>query len=273
MIGGTGIDTVVPVAGLPVLAADSAPVTGPIRTLVSHTGTYLARALHDLDLPVTVVDAIGDDEEGRRVTAAFDRWGITLRTTVAPGGTRRAVNLMSPDGRRLSLYDSRETAGFRLPAQVYRDLLSSSPHVHVTIMDWARHLLSEVRAAGCSISTDLHDWDGTNPFHRDFALGADVIFLSAANLRDRRAPVAGRILQTGIAQVVVVTAAADGAYLYRPGRPEVHEPAASLSGPIRDSNGAGDAFAAAFLASWLAGDDDGSCLRRAARAGADALLR
>jgi sugar/nucleoside kinase (ribokinase family) len=40
-----------------------------------------------------------------------------------------------------------------------------------------------------------------------------------------------------------------------------------------DTNGAGDAFAAAFLAAWLDGLEDAACLRRAAVAGAYACTR
>ena len=93
VLGGTGIDTVVPVAGLPVLGADSARPTGPIHDDVSHTGTCVALALRALGVPVALADAIGDDDAGRRVTSAFADWGIPLHAALSPAGTRRAVNL------------------------------------------------------------------------------------------------------------------------------------------------------------------------------------
>ncbi|MFD0517183.1 hypothetical protein [Paractinoplanes durhamensis] len=140
VVGGTGIDTVVPVAGLPVLGADSARPTGPIHDDVSHTGTCVALALHALGVEVAVADTIGADDAGRRVAEAFAGWDIPLHTAVSPGGTRRAVNLMSPDGRRLSLYDGRDVPDYRLPLSVYQPLLSGGGHVHLTIVDFARHL-------------------------------------------------------------------------------------------------------------------------------------
>jgi sugar/nucleoside kinase (ribokinase family) len=264
VIGGTGIDTVVPVAGLPVLGADSARPQGPIEDHVSHTGTCVALALHALGERVTVIDTVGDDEPGRRVRAAFEEWGIGLRVAPAPAGTRRAVNLMSPDGRRLSLYDGRDVPGYRLPEEYYRPLPGGVRHAHVTIMDWARHLIPELRAAGLTVSTDLHDWDGGNPHHLDFALGADVVFVSAVQLA---AGAAERILADGVATRVVVTDGGKGADLYtRDGA--THRDAVDPGAPIVDTNGAGDAFAAAFLSAWLSGAGDDECLDQAVAAGA-----
>ncbi|MFI1988003.1 carbohydrate kinase family protein [Actinoplanes sp. NPDC020271] len=269
VIGGTGVDTVVPVAGLPVLGADSARPRGPIEDHVSHTGTCVALGLRALGASVQVVDTVGDDDPGRRVVAAFDRWGIPLRVAPAPAGTRRAVNLMSPDGRRLSLYDGRDVPGYRLPSAMYLPLPAEVRHVHVTIMDWARHLLPSLRAAGVTVSTDLHDWDGENPYHRDFAVGADVVFVSGVDLRSGAAE---RILAEGRASRVVVTHGAGGADLYtRDG--VTHRDAADPGAPIVDTNGAGDAFAAAFLTAWTAGKSDGECLADGTVAGAYACTR
>jgi sugar/nucleoside kinase (ribokinase family) len=264
VIGGTGIDTVVPVADLPVLGADSARPRGPIEDHVSHTGTCVALALRALGEQVMVIDTVGDDEPGRRVRAAFEGWGIGLRVAPAPAGTRRAVNLMSPDGRRLSLYDGRDVPGYRLPEECYRPLPGGIRHAHVTIMDWARHLIPELRAAGLSVSTDLHDWDGDNPHHLDFALGADLVFVSAVQLA---AGAADRILAEGVATRVVVTNGGKGADLHTPDG-VTHRDAVDPGAPIVDTNGAGDAFAAAFLSAWLSGASDDDCLDQAVVAGA-----
>jgi len=175
VLGGTGIDTVVPVAGLPVLGADSARPTGPIHDDVSHTGTCVALALRALGVPVALADTIGDDPAGHRITSAFADWGIPLHAAVSPAGTRRAVNLMSPGGGRLSIYDGRDIPGYRLPPEIYEAPLAAARHAHVTIVDWGRHLLPVAREAGCTISTDLHDWDGDDPYHREVCLRSAAI--------------------------------------------------------------------------------------------------
>ncbi len=51
-------------------------------------------------------------------------------------------------------------------------------------MDFARDALPDALAADRTISTDLHDWDGRNDYHRDFATSADIVFVSASALPD-----------------------------------------------------------------------------------------
>jgi sugar/nucleoside kinase (ribokinase family) len=272
VIGGTGIDTIVPVSSLTIAAADSVQA-GPIREYVAHTGTGVALALRALGVPVTVVDALGEDPAGERIRAAFAGLDVPLHTAVAPAGTRRAVNLMDPEGRRFSFYDARDTPGYRLPPDAYRPLLAGARHAHVSIVDWARHLLPELREAGLSVSTDLHDWDGANPHHRDFAYSSDLVFMSAANLGGRTSAVAADVLSRGVATLVVVTAGAEGAHLFTGDAPAVHQPAVDPGAPIINTNGAGDACAAAFVAGWLEGLSPVECLRRGAVAGAFACTR
>lgn len=184
-----------------------------------------------------------------------------------PGGTRRAVNLVGPDGRRCSLYDSsRDQDGGELPAETVRALARASHHAHVSISGPCAAALPVLREAGVSVSTDLHDWDGVNPYHEPFAHAADVVFLSAAALADPEKTMR-RIAERGRAEAVVATAGADGAYHLVDGVlsriPAVPPPA-----PVVDSNGAGDAFAAGYLFGRLTGEPPHRCALYGAIAGA-----
>src|SRR5690606_2239471 len=156
----------------------------------------------------------------------------------------------------------------RLPEETVRALAATSRHAHVVITQPCADALPLLRASGVTLSTDLHDWDGRNPYHEPFALTADLVFLSAAALSDPEATmrdIAGR----GRARVVVVTAGAEGAYVLADGR-LTHVPAAPPPAPVVDSNGAGDAFAAGFLYGWLHGEPPLRCARYGAVAGAHA---
>lgn len=265
VVGGSGVDTVVRVASLPVPPADSVPV-GPIREYPGHTGGYVALGARALGLRVALLDFVGDDWPGALVRARMAEGGVEFLPLVSPAGTRRAVNLVDAAGRRMSFYDGRDPADLRMPREFHLPHLRRARHVHLCISHFARFLYDDLAGLGVPVSTDLHDWDGTNPYHEPFALAADLVFLSAAALPDPEATLR-RIAARGRARVVVATAGADGAFLLHDDE-LTHVPPAEPPAPVVDSNGAGDAFAAAFLWGWLGGQPPRHCARLGAVAGA-----
>ncbi|MDN3025421.1 PfkB family carbohydrate kinase [Streptomyces sp. S.PB5] len=269
VLGGAGVDTIIHVPELPLPYADSYMIDSGIRTRAGQTGDFVAVALSALGLRTHHLDMLGDDPEGDLVRALHRDKGIALTAVPQPAGTKRAVNLVSPDGRRLSLYDvTRGHPDDRLPEPTVRALAEASRHAHVSITQPCAHALPVLRESGVTISTDLHDWDGENPYHEPFAYTADVVFVSAAALTDPERTMR-RIVERGRAQIVVATAGAEGAYLLADTE-LTRIPAAPPPAPVVDSNGAGDAFAAAFLHGWLSGEPAHRCALYGAVAGAHA---
>ncbi|MFI6560632.1 PfkB family carbohydrate kinase [Streptomyces sp. NPDC050534] len=250
VLGGAGVDTIVYVPQLPLPYADSYMIEQGIRTRAGQTGDFVALGIGALGLRVHHLDMLGDDPEGELVRALHRDKGIALTAVPQPAGTKRAVNLVSPDGRRLSLYDaSRTLVEDRFPEDTLRALAAASRHVHVTITQPCADTLPLLRETGATVSTDLHDWDGENPYHEPFAYSADVVFLSTTALSDPERTMR-RIADRGRAEVVIATAGAKGAYLLADDE-LTHIAPATPPAPVLDSNGAGDAFAAAFLYGWL----------------------
>lgn len=267
VFGGTGIDTIVRVPALPLPLADSIHVP-PVRDYVAHTGNGVALGSHALGRATQLVDFIGDDPQAALIHARYRERGLDFTYLVHPSGTRRSVNLVDAAGRRLSLYDGRHPDDLRMPREVYLPLLQSTRHAHFSIMPWARELYDDAQALGVTVSTDLHDWDGVNPYYDDFALRSDVVFMSTAVMGSRVEDVARLILKHGRAQVVVATSGADGShYITRAQQTLIHHPCARLGRPIIDSNGAGDAFSSAFLAGYAEDLPLGVCMRMGAVAG------
>ncbi len=268
VLGGAGVDTIVYVPELPLPFADSHHVPS-IESRAGQTGDFVAVGLHALGLRTHHLDMVGDDHEGELVRALHRERGIPLTEVPSPAGTKRAVNLVGPDGRRLSLYDStRARDADRLPPDTVRALAEASRHVHVAITQPCAHALPLLLETGVSLSTDLHDWDGVNPYHEPFALAADVVFLSAAALTEPEKTMR-RIAERGRARAVVVTAGAEGAYQLVDG--EVSQvPAVRPAAAVVDSNGAGDAFAAGYLFGLLTGEPPARCGLYGAIAGAHA---
>ncbi|TDD27505.1 carbohydrate kinase family protein [Kribbella turkmenica] len=250
VIGGVGVDTVVRVPALPLPAVETIHVD-PVESYVGHTGHGVALGCHLLGLRAGLADVIGDDAEGYRIRRLYDDLRMPLHVALHPSGTRRSVNLVTPDGGRLALYDARHPAGLRVDPDLWRTNVAHATHVHVSIMDFARDALSDALAADCTISTDLHDWDGRNDYHKDFATAADIVFVSTSALR---ADAVDWIFANGRAEVVVAMSGADGSYLHVRDRAPLHIPAVDLPDrPVVDTNGAGDAYVAAFLARRLDG--------------------
>ncbi|WP_406334805.1 adenosine kinase [Streptomyces sp. NBC_00203] len=269
VLGGAGVDTIVHVPELPLPFADSYMIRPGIETRAGQTGDFVALGVHALGLRTHHLDLIGDDHEGELVRALHRDRGIALTDVLQPGGTKRAVNLVGPDGRRLSLYDeSRSRESDRLPEETVRTLAAASRHAHVSITYPCAFALPALREAGVTLSTDLHDWDGANPYHEPFAHAADVVFLSATALTDPERTMR-RIVERGRAEVVVATAGADGAYLLADDE-LTHIPAVAPRTPVVDTNGAGDAFAAGFLLGRLNGEPPKRCALYGAVAGAHA---
>ncbi|QOC90927.1 carbohydrate kinase family protein [Micromonospora craniellae] len=246
VLGGLGVDVRVRVPGLPLPVLDSVTVD-PIDLRIGNTGAGVLLAAHALGLRVAVVDTVGADPAGDVVRAALARAGVHAVLAEDPAGTRRSVNLVDPAGRRMALYDPRASDG---PAPLRTDrvaaLIRDTTHVHLSIMGWVRDLLptlADSLAEGVGSSTDLHDWDGRDPYHPPFAEIAELVLVSGAALGDRAAETAATLAP----RPVLVTRGADGAELYL-GNGVHRVPAATPPGPVVDTNGAGDAFAAGIVA-------------------------
>ncbi|MEU7641118.1 MULTISPECIES: carbohydrate kinase family protein [unclassified Streptomyces] len=270
VVGGSGVDTIVRVGALPVPSADSHAVP-PIREWAGHTGTGVALGCAALGLATGFVDFLGDDPPGALVRERLAGSGVDFRPLISPHGTRRAVNLVSPDGRRMSFYDARDPLDLRMPPEHYLPLLRRTRHVHLSISHFARYLFDDIAALGVPVSTDLHDWDGLTEHHRAFAFRSDLVFLSTAGAGERIGQIMREIIREGRAKAVIATAGAGGAYLLTPDdRTPRLVPAAVPPTPVVDSNGAGDAFTCGFLYGRLSGEDLEECARLGAVAGAHA---
>lgn len=269
VVGGSGVDTMVRVDSLPVPQADSLGVP-PILEWPGQTGGNVALGCRALGMSVKFLDFVGDDWLGGLVRERLTKGDVDFEPLISPAGTRRAVNLVDTTGRRMSFYDGRDPADLRMPRDFYLPHLRRARHVHLSISHFTRFLYDDIEALGLPVSTDLHDWDGLAEHQREFARRSDLVFLSAAGAGERIADVMRGILRDGRATAVVATAGAGGAYLLvrDGGRTPRHIPAVTPPGPVKDSNGAGDAFVCGFLYGRARGLDFAESARLGAVAGA-----
>ena len=112
VVGGVGVDHVIRVDSLPLPVVDSF-IVPPILTVPGHTGNGVALGVHALGRATAMIDVIGDDPEGQLIRSTYSAQGIPTTFVTHACGTRRAVNLVTPDGLRMSLYDPRRSGRFR----------------------------------------------------------------------------------------------------------------------------------------------------------------
>lgn len=234
---------------------------------------------------VELIACIGDDAYGDGAEQRLADAGVTLRLRRHGDlPTGRCLVIVTPDGERTMLPDPGANLGLR-PDDLGRESWQAHDHLHVsgyTLMrpnahEAARAALDTAHAIGMSVSIDassaapLRAW-GAEALLSVCAPG-DLLFANAEEaevLTGDSAPTVSAAALAARGLVAVVKAGRHGAVLAR-GTTVIQAPAAP--GHVLDTTGAGDAFAAGFLAAYRAGADDASALTAATRLAAHAVGR
>jgi sugar/nucleoside kinase (ribokinase family) len=114
---------------------------------------------------------------------------------------------------------------------------------------------------------DVHDYDGTATFHRDWVEAADVLFLNDDGMEDPLPFMRSRVAAG--TTVVVCTQGARGATAVT-ATEELHVPVAPVADVV-DTNGAGDAFVSGFLLATHAGHGLAEAMEAGHRQAAECL--
>ncbi len=238
----------------------------PARISIQPGGSAAMTAawLGSSGFPVTFVGCIGDDPFGRQVAATLTALGVQAHLTVSAGRpTGTCVILVDAQHERTMLPDT--GANSDLDAGAVRALdLGRGDHVHlsgyVLLNPEARaagvRIIEDARAAGASCSLDPAS---AAPLlaARDVVLELlpmfDILIANedeAAVLSGGGDPVASLEVLGAIVPTVVVKRGGRGVTARSAG---TTVSAAAPTVPVVDTTGAGDAFAAGFLAAWLPG--------------------
>ncbi|WP_433465759.1 sugar kinase [Spirillospora sp. CA-128828] len=272
------------------------PVTGPMRHArsldlgIAGAESNTAIGLCRLGGSAAWFGRVGDDEFGRLITTALAGEGVRLGHTVVDETAPTALLFKEHRSGTLTRvqYYRTGSAGSRLsPADVPHDLIRSARVLHVTgitaaIGDTARKALDDAietaRDAGVPVSLDLNYraalWTPAEAGEclHNLVKRADLVF---ATEQEARLVVPGEDptgLATGLAALgpreVLVKRGAAGAVAFCDGRLHV-QPAHRV--PVVDPVGAGDAFAAGYLAEFVRGLPIAARLATATAAGAYAV--
>jgi sugar/nucleoside kinase (ribokinase family) len=246
VLGGASWDTLVRLDRFPEPRSQTVFGRGS-REAIGATGAGKALNLRGLGMAVTFHAMLGEDQAGARIREALDRAGIAFLSDPDPAGTERHVNLMDADGGRISIYVSYPTPEPKVDEARLLQLFPGQDAVALNISNYCRRLIPALREAGRPLWVDVHDWNGSDAYHRDFAEAADFLFLSSDAMPDHR-PFMERMIAGGKSLVVCTHGRHGSTALTREGT-WIETPIAP-GFDLRDSNGAGDAFFSGVLHGW-----------------------
>jgi ribokinase len=268
-----------------------ARLSGPLRrgsdtaaTVVVVPGGSAANTaawLADLGVATTLVGAVGDDAFGRRQLDDLQARGVETVVAVVPGAaTGTVVALVDAAGERTFVTDRGANTALD-PTSVPLD---PDGHLHVSgyaLLDpatsaAARQVLAAGRAASMTVSVDTGSAEplrnaGPTAW-REWTSGADLCF---ANLMEgrvitgcRQPAAVAAALAVDYREVVLKLGAAGCRWAAGPEQIALpaHPPVALV-----DTVGAGDAFAAGYLAAWRRRDPPAAALAWAAETAARAV--
>lgn len=264
IIGGTSVDTIVHLDALP----SGVPQTlwpKEVYHSLGSTGAGKALNLAALGLPVLLHTVLGKDAEGDFIRRSFTEKSIELLVEETNEPTEQHVNLMDANGGRISIFTHPPVEPAIVDWTPVRTAMASCELVVINILAYAKPALAMAQAMNKPIWTDLHDYDGQNPYYQPFIDAAEVIQLSSDKLPDYR-PFMQALIGAG-KRMVICTHGRDGASLINAKGEWFEQPVLPVT-ELRDSNGAGDAFFSGFLYGYLNQASEAECLRLGAACGA-----
>jgi len=291
VLGDLMLDVVVTPDRAPVIATD---VPGRVVLRQGGSAATTARWLARLGARSALITAVGRDAPGRALLEDMRRDGVTLHAARPAGGrTGRIAVLVAADGERTFVAD-RGAADALAPDDLQPAWFGRADLLHMPVYSLlgeplgsaGRRALELARSSNVLVSVDLASsgpllTEGRRAAVERIARAApDVLFTT---LVEARALLAGgsveRLLE--LSPIAVVKRGAQGATV-------LARAPASIGGRVRleiatrlieaaDTTGAGDAFDAGFLVSWMRARQDRTnppvALQRAVLAGHRAAAR
>jgi sugar/nucleoside kinase (ribokinase family) len=279
VLGDVMVDVVARLSG-PLAAASDAPAV--IRFHGGGSAANAAAWLAAAGAEPVLVGCIGDDERGRQAREQLRAGGVDARLAVDPElPTGTCVVLVGADGERTMVPDAGANDALR-EEDLSDDLLSPGGHLHVAGYALLREgsraaaqgAIRRASRAGMSVSVDPSSSALLSAAFVDWAAGAGLLLPNAQEaeaLTGEADPERGARALAARFDEVVVTLGAEGA-LWTDGADVLRVPAEPVEA-VRDSTGAGDAFAAGLLSAGLAGASTEEALIAGCRLAARAVTQ
>ena len=216
--------------------------------------------------PAHLIARVGDDAAGRTVLAELDQYGVAhSNTVIANAKTGVVVVLVDALGERTMFPDSGANSGLGLAdlpslAGFTAVYLSGYPLVNPNSRNGALDILRKVKQQGLPVVFDPSTVGvllevGLN-LVREWLSLVDVVVLNeeeAHFLSGKQNPIEAAAELLSLTPLVVIKRGGNGALAQARGSALVQIPAVATN--VVDTTGAGDAFVAGFIQSWVIGKD------------------
>jgi sugar/nucleoside kinase (ribokinase family) len=236
---------------------------GQLHQSVGGSAANAALTLNDMGIKTGVITRVGEDYGGNLIFSRLKEAGI---------GTERVVSMDEPTGMTFIAVDDQGERSIyvHMGANAHFELLKEDKAyiggakvLHLTGMYW--EVVEEASQHAHALSFNpgmLLSSFGLSKL-KNTIKRADMLFLNQkeAKVLTGMEPSTGAelLVEMGVPRVVL-TMGRDGAALYTPEEKII---SLAMETTVLDTTGAGDTFAAAFLASHLQGKDDEECLKEA----------
>ncbi|MFA7595973.1 MAG: adenosine kinase [Novosphingobium sp.] len=259
---------------------------GPAREISGGSAANTLAGLSALGAQCAFIGQVADDQLGEVFAHDIRAVGIDFDSPARPGppSTARCLIFVTPDGQRtMNTYLG---ASQFLPAEALDEgLIASAAILYLEGYLWdpeqpraaMRKAIAAARAAGRRVAFTLSDAFVIDRHGDDFRalIDAGEIDILFANKAELAALTGEADLEAGLAAlapklpVLVVTRSEEGAVAVSGG--ERAEIAAEPVEHVVDTTGAGDLFAAGFLAGLVRGEELGPCLKMGAVAAGEVI--
>lgn len=239
-----------------------------IHSSVSGVGYNVAKALHTLGHPVSMMSLIGEDDNGKRVTGELQRLGIDNQGVLKSlTETPVSVILYEPSGRRQIHVDLKSIQDALFDQQTFQQQLAQSQLAVMCNINFNRPLLPLAKSANVPVATDVHTLsDPDDDYNRDFMAAADILFVSDEGLNGRDPHEFIHALHHRYRnRVIVMGRGREGALMYVAEDDRFYHAAAVQTREVVNTIGAGDALFSAFIHAFSEGETPYRALELAVR--------
>ena len=216
-------------------------------------------------VPVALIAARGDDDAGQAVERDLRRWGVLPELQTIPGAsTGTVVVIVDGSGERTMLPDAGANVG--LESAWCRDHLRGS-HLHISAYPWFRSetrscidaVVAEARTRSMTLSVDLNSYGLVRTYSQELASLAESVDIVFANELEFAALTGGPFRPSETLGPIVVVKLGSRGSRWMHGTSEGQVDTSPTTAV--DTGGAGDSFAAGFLAHWVTtGDIEGAAV-------------